>query len=505
MSNKASTHLFELIKSLSKSEKRYFKVLSTKHVIGGENKYMQLFDFIDSQEEYDEEVIMTHFKGEAFLNKFSITKARLYEHILNSLEQFHASNSIDAQLYKLLNSVEILQKKSLYRQASKILRSAEKLALKHNQFAILMEISLRKKKLMESMNYSGVGRKELSTLLQEDDQHLEKLKNYVKLWNLKSELFFNINRKNRSSNEEELKELKLQVDALSDLKEEDLFFDSMYLRNHIYSAYYFYQGGFEESLEYLLKNRELFQNKPSKISQDPNLYISILVNAAFISHKVHSKQVFKEILLEIKSFSEKHKIQLTEDMEIKMFSSTASLELSLMITDGEFDKAQLLVPKIEAKLDELGDKINTVRKTFLYFQLAYAHFGSGNLKRSLFWVNQILNMNSSEVDDLLGYANLFNLILHYELQNDRLLPYTLKAVERFYTKKKDRTFENLFLDYFKQIIKKEKEINRKELFYDLHEDILKSKNQNTIPMEYFRFDYWVESKAKNKEFASFFR
>ena len=99
MSNKASSSLFELIKSLTKSEKRYFKVLSSKHVIGNENKYIQLFDFIDSMEDYNEDIIIDHFKGEAFLNKFSITKARLYDHILNSLEQFHATNNVDAQLF----------------------------------------------------------------------------------------------------------------------------------------------------------------------------------------------------------------------------------------------------------------------------------------------------------------------------------------------------------------------------------------------------------------------
>ncbi|MCB0477371.1 MAG: hypothetical protein KDC84_04370 [Crocinitomicaceae bacterium] len=506
MSNKASSSLFELVKSLTKSEKRYFKVLSSKHVIGNENKYIQLFDFIDSMEEYDEEIIMDHFKGEPFLNKFSITKARLYDHILNSLEQFHATNSVDAQLYKLLNSSEILQNKSLYGQTSKILRSAEKLALKHNRYALLMDISLRKKKLLESLNYSGTDNKELEKLLQEDGRHLAKLKNYVMMWNLKSNLFFQINRKNRIDASSDLKEIKTQIDYLNEIGKEHLFFDSIYLKNHINSAYNFYIGEFQTSLDYLMENRSLFRSNTSKISQDPNLYISILVNAAFIAHKLKAKIIFQELLRELKSFSEIYKINVTEDNEIKMFTSITSLELSLLISSGDFEKAQIKLPEIEDKLQLFDEKINTVRKSFMYFQLAYAHFGNGNFKRSLYWVNQILNMNGSESEELMGYTNLFNLILHYELQNDRLLPYTLKAVERFYDRKKeDRSFEKLFLDYFKQIIKKDKEINRKELFYDLYEDMQKSKSENDIPLEYFRFDYWVEAKAKNKNFASFFR
>ena len=74
MSNKVSNHLFELIKSLTKSEKRYFKLFSSRHTIGEENGYLKLFDFIDQMDSYQEDLIYMHFKGQALLNKFSITK-----------------------------------------------------------------------------------------------------------------------------------------------------------------------------------------------------------------------------------------------------------------------------------------------------------------------------------------------------------------------------------------------------------------------------------------------
>ncbi len=62
MSNKASNSLHELIKSLNKSEKRYFKVFSSRHTIGEENSYIKLFDFIDKMDEYDEEELFKCFK-----------------------------------------------------------------------------------------------------------------------------------------------------------------------------------------------------------------------------------------------------------------------------------------------------------------------------------------------------------------------------------------------------------------------------------------------------------
>ena len=109
MSSKVNEALFELIQSMTKSEKRYFKLLSSRHTIGNENNYILLFNAIEKQTEYSEEQLFSMFKGQAFLNRFSITKKRLYDHILSSLDAFHAANSIDAQLFKMLHSADILQ------------------------------------------------------------------------------------------------------------------------------------------------------------------------------------------------------------------------------------------------------------------------------------------------------------------------------------------------------------------------------------------------------------
>src|SRR5690554_7734724 len=101
MSKTASPALYELIKSLTKSEKRYFKIYASRHTIGEVNNGIRIFDFIDQQEEFDEEALYTHFKGEAFLNQFPITKNRLYEQIISALDAFHAKNDIDRKSTRL--------------------------------------------------------------------------------------------------------------------------------------------------------------------------------------------------------------------------------------------------------------------------------------------------------------------------------------------------------------------------------------------------------------------
>ena len=66
----ASSDLFQLIKSLSKTEKRHFVLYSTKHVIGEQNGYMKLFYAIEKQKEYDEGKIKKQFVNDSFIKRF---------------------------------------------------------------------------------------------------------------------------------------------------------------------------------------------------------------------------------------------------------------------------------------------------------------------------------------------------------------------------------------------------------------------------------------------------
>ncbi|MDQ3021512.1 MAG: hypothetical protein M3R36_13225 [Bacteroidota bacterium] len=83
---KVTDDLFQLIKSLTQSEKRFFKVYaSLHHIKGDENKYFKLFNAIDKQKIYDEELIRKQFGNEKFLKQLFVVKNYLYHTILKSL------------------------------------------------------------------------------------------------------------------------------------------------------------------------------------------------------------------------------------------------------------------------------------------------------------------------------------------------------------------------------------------------------------------------------------
>ena len=127
---RSSDFLFRLIKSLSKGDRRNLKLFG--RLQEGDKKYLQLFDAIDAQEEYDEDMLLEQFKGERFVNQFSVAKNYLYNYILKTLHVFHHDPHWD--LSTLMHQAEILMSKNLFEQSQKVVRKARHMAERQERF-----------------------------------------------------------------------------------------------------------------------------------------------------------------------------------------------------------------------------------------------------------------------------------------------------------------------------------------------------------------------------------
>jgi len=503
---KAKDSIHELIKSLTKSEKRYFKLMSSRHTIGDENNYILLFDFIEKQTEYDEEVLFKTFKGQAFLNKFSITKKRLYDHILNSLDLFHSSSSIDAQIFKQLHSADILYNKSLYDQCRTILRSAEKLAEKHNRFNLLLEISKKQKRLHENKGYAEISAMEIVSILERDNYLQDQSFTYNKLWNIKSQLFHLLSHKGVSRSQEDILNFKSIIDDLTQSVNKEIFyFDTHYLFHHIYSAYYFAINDFQNCLDHLKINIEYFENHPQLIENHPNSYFSILTNAIFVSEKQEKYKEANGLLEKLKQLPAKIEMDNNEDLQIKLFSSINSIELSMLTRRGDFDKAVKLVPLIERGLMTYGANLSAPRIAFLEFKMAVIFLSLGECSSALKWINNILNNKRlDQKEDLFSFAQLLDLLIHLEMKNTQLLPYALKNTQR-YLKSHNRvfSFEKMFLQLISKIIKSDDVFDKEAVWEELHSSLktIERDAMDSVALEYFDFQSWAESKFKRIPFT----
>ncbi len=501
MSNKASETLHRLIKSLTKAEKRYFKIYSSRHVIGEKNNYQSLFDAIDKQVIYDEEKLFKKFKNQAFIKRFSIAKNRLYHSILKSLDSYYANSSVEAQLKRQIHCAEILFNKSLYDQSSKILKSAKKIAIKHEKATSLLEISHWEKRLLEKCNYEGISNEKLEELLVEDKKLLNKIDAFGELWNVKSKLFNSLYKSGKARNQEELKKFEVIIENnVMERDENQMYTENIYLKNHIYSVYFYGINNYEKSYFYLQENLNLIEEKSSFFDEQPNIYVSVLTNMMFLALKINKTNEAKNLLKKLKALAELNSDKVNENESFKMFELTMSAELTLLKESNEIEEGLKLIPAIEEGISKYAAKMSSMRKAFFYFSISTLYFADNQFKPALRWINKLLNnIDIDKTQDIHCMAQLYNLIVHLELGNHNLLPYTLRSTQRYLeTRNKVYKFESLFLTFVNDSLKKRKELTAYDLHVRLAEDLNMLKNDpfEQPAFEYFDFAAWANNKVR---------
>jgi hypothetical protein len=502
---KTSEDLFVLIKSLTKTEKRHFKLFSGS--ASGEKKYLQLFDAISEQEQYDEAAILDQFENEKFVKNFSVAKAYLFESILNSLEVFHSDKTFDGQLRKQINHIKILASKKQYGLCLKLISKAKKLASDFDYYTYAYELSTIEESVMQSLNEIKWLEENYERIYREEDKILEKLKNFQ---NYRKQSTKSVARGTKQGRSRDLDTVK-RYDAL---KKPKLLLDpSKALSDRALITYYFLNGTYHYfrndnsgSLGYFLELKKFIESKPHypKLYFHPYLYslnniISVGMGILRFEEMLETLDALKNIKYD--SPAENASIQLRYYIQLT----------HILIYYGRYAEAFESIPEIETWFkNNSRNELHKAHKLTLLLNISIIYFTAGNYKICLSYLNRMLNTEAKDMAyDTYGFVRLLNLIVHFELGNHDLLPSITRSTYRyFYKHKRLYKFETMVLDFIRtkairMNTKEERIIAFRELKAEFKKIIKDPLEKNAL--EYFDFESWLESKIENKSFVEIVR
>jgi hypothetical protein len=282
-------------------------------------------------------------------------------------------------------------------------------------------------------------------------------------------------------------------------------FEEIYLYNHIQSAYYYAIQDFENSVIHLEKNLSHFENNSEALKNQLNTYLSILTNSIYIHESLGNRGIADALLIKLTTLANEHGPDLNDDMQIKLFASSRSVELIIHIKRGDFKEALTLIPEIERGIDLYDGKITSLRRSFLSFKIATVYLGVCNYSAALKWVNKIFNdpdLDPSE--DIFAFTYLIDLLIHMEMKHSQLLPYALKNSQRFLkSRNKMHDFEKVFLQFIAKQIKCKDRFDEEENWQELLTSLntFSTDKIEKIAMDYFDFRAWAEYKVTKKDFV----
>ncbi len=496
MAKPQSNELYELIKSMSASEKRYFKLNSLAHI--GDSKYAQLFNGIDQQQNFN--------PNEAYLfvseGQLPNLKANLYKKILQTLRRYHLSSSIDAQIREMIDYAQLLFNRSQYKQCANQLKKAKSLAYKSDNPELLLVV-LKWQKNVVLQTAVGDTRKAVEDIIKESSATNERINNINRFTSIQLELnsFYQKIGFIRNAGDHE-KVIRIFEDNIIALNEKDLSLNEKFSLYSLYINYHFFIQDFRKGYEFARKWVALYDSNII-IKTKLESYIQALNSLMIAQSRLGLHKEFATSKRRFRKIRFIPNVTFTENVNKKLFKYSYVHEFNGLFMQGHFTEGVRMLNRIKPQLEAFYNELDAHSRLVMFYKIACLYVGNDQFSESLIWLNKIINTENIDLrEDVHGFARILSLICHYELGNQDVIDYYIRNTYRFLLKKKNlQLYQKYILNFLRRL--GSAKLSNKEMtikFEQLRSQLLPLETNPYEKRAFIYFDIisWLECKIYNR-------
>ena len=506
MTNTQKDTLFILVKSLSKSEKRQFKLYVGRLGVNTDSKFLALFNLLDKMKVYSEPLIME--SGIVKKAQLSNLKAHLYKQILVSLRLNPVNQNIRVQIREQLDFATILYQKGLYKQALKLLDKAKTVAIENEEKNVAYEI-VELEKIIETQYITRSIPDRADELAMQAKELSAHNVMTSKLSNLSLQLYGIMLKVGYVRTDEDLQEVRAYFEThLPDYTIDSLGFREKLWLYKAHLWYSFLTQDFLSSYRYASKWVDLFYENEEMIYLNPVFFLKgnhYLLESLFY---VKYKSQFKETLERLEEITRKSDFPKNDNIASLAFLYINSNKLNLHFLEGTFEKGLYLVNSVEYGINKHKDRIDEHHIMLLYYKIACLYFGNGDHKNCIVYLKRIIsNKNLKMREDLMCFARVLSLVAHYEAGMDYHLEVQLKSTYKFLLKMNDlHAVQKEMIKFLRNLGNIYPNELRNE-FLKLYTELKKYENHPYEKRAFLYLDIlsWLESHLYNKPVSQIIR
>lgn len=496
-----SSQLYLLVRSLTKAEKRNFRLYAKRNFGEKDVKFLLLFDLLDKQETYDYDKIRAKF-AKTSNSAFSNLRSHLHEQILISLRLLHR-NDADIRMHDLLSFAKVLYSKGLYLQSLEQLNKARAFAKSlEDDSALHAVIELERKLELLYVTESGDSRaQEIVDMDLDIREHLNKRDDWANLSLLLYDYYLKFG---HVKNERQFSKVQAffneKVDEIGELVPS---LQGQVYQEMAYTWYYFITQNFSRCYRHAMKWNRLIESNELLLHRDPILYLKGVHQAMSALYYSNKPRQFERLFAHYKSFISKNESNFDQNTLILSNVYRYMAELNRLFLSGNFRDNEPLIEEITLWLTANERYIDVIRVQVIQYKIACLYFGVDDFKNCILYLNRIINSNVKErqlKQDVQCFSRILNLISHYELGHDDLVDSQLKSTYRFLIKYGD--LQQVQQEIIK-FIRKSVFMNRNELtehFVELKSALLTIVDDpyERRPLLYLDLIAWLTSRIEGR-------
>lgn len=493
--------LFELIASLTKSEKRSFKLFAKRSGSTNEAEFMSLFDAMESSSGYNEQAIRKRLPTITD-TQFDSLKSNLYGQILASLRMSNLKHDIDIELREQLDYVRVLYKKGLYNQSLRVLNK-----LKHtigNYRKDLFQLALLDyEKQIRSQQVFDLEEAHVDQLDQETDQALVRFSNAQKFFTLAMKMKARFVEKGMVKNENEMNNLRaLFYTSLPTFKEDDLAFNEKFF---LYRASYWFSYltyDFHSCVKYAEKWIEIFKEAELHKKRKAN-YLKGLNRLLQSTFRVDDLTKFEIYFQELLEFETTEGPTLAGNAQASLIKYKGLQTFNRVFLRADFDESEELIAEILAEIESKSTFIDSHNLTVIYYKAGVFYFALGDHNKSRFYLDKLIQDKDHIRTDLKGFARVISILLDYDTGNEKRMQGQIESAMSFIKSEDDLgEFQMSFLNFIGKLEHIHPE-DLKSTFVNLRTHLIQLKKDPyaSKPLLYFDLISWLDSKIEGEKFS----
>ncbi len=492
--------LFGLIKTLSRGEKRAFKIFVSRYNKSNENLLLTLFEKINVQDEYKEELILKRLEKLKNKTPLAVLKNKLFKHILQSLRghvdfEAHPISKINEQS----EFAYILFQRGLFSEAGIFIEKARLMAEKmeyYNQLLPIMDLQykisrhyLSVEKFRLLIEKLDLDRKRTTTIL--DNQWI-----YIKLQQELNQLYRTYD---EPQNEEERKVYE-QFFANEYLQDAQKALSNQALI-YFYNLKTFYHnllGKNDDAYQAATQHLDILKNLLSILKHEPTVYFVGLNNVMILAIRTERFEEYQTYLIELEAFAEQNQ-SLNPFHEKRIFEIKYASLIHYYKKSEQYAKGVELTQTLEDGIQKYRSVgLSNYRILRFYFSLALLNFYLSEWGEAHYYVDKVLEQEDGKTSiTTVAYSKILDLLLHLDKKNFRFLEYQIVNVQRFL--KKNHRYnkeEQILLGLLNKLIKERMPEQTKTLYENFLSEIAPLRERPLF--RELKIYAWIESKIKGQ-------
>ncbi len=501
-----SAFLFALVKTLTPDEIRRIRLDASQHIIGSKNRYLLLFEYLvklPKSYEYNEDEVKAALAEEISPRQFSQIKNYLDTFVSKSLRIHRGSKNKSDQVRERIDEARIMFDRGLYDQCAKRLhqskRDAYELELWH-ELLIICELERR--------NMGSLGTKDIRQIASELSDEIcavhDRMTNLHYYASLYDQVYAIVRCSFDDTREGDVmlvKDLILDKRMHNINKAKSLHAQKFFCKIRAQAAMLFKE--YEEACDWYARLVELWQGNPQHSKESPRGYIIVVTDYAGFCLRVGRYEEFAAAVYSLQKIA----VPTARDAA-ELFQNVAHLKLLGALNLPKLEDRAHVISELDEGLKLHLAGMNPARVLALYHNAMMLLFLSGDFRSAINWnVLIISERKSSARRDIIVFAHLLELVLHYEAGDHDLIERLYRNNRRFITQyEKLNDYERELLNLMRRLpalIDKSKFHGALKQLRGTIASLLASGMRDRLGLE--ELWCWLESRISSRPIAEVYR